>query len=57
MRPIPEWKVKRIQKMASEGFSQNRIAEALNINRWTVQKYDPRKPGRGYRTDVRGNHA
>ena len=49
MRPIPEWKVRRIEKMAVEGLSQSEIAEALNISRSTVYRYDPRKSGRGRR--------
>lgn len=49
MKSIPEWKIRRIEKMASEGLSQNDIAEALNISQYTVQKYDQRKAGRGRR--------
>ena len=49
MKSIPEWKIRRIKKMASEGLSQNDIAEALNISQYTVQKYDQRKVGRGRR--------
>ena len=50
---IPEWKIKRIIKMVSEGLRQIDIAEALDISQWTVQKYDPRKLGRGHKKHLR----
>lgn len=56
MKATPKWKVERIQKMAGEGLKQDDIAEALNISQWTVQKYDPRKVGRGHKKHLRDHY-
>ena len=53
MRKTPEWKIKAIKKMASEGIKQDTIEEALNISHWTVQKYDSRKVGRGKKSHLK----
>jgi len=45
--------IKRIWKLAAEGLGQADIAEILEVTQPTVQKYDPRKVGRGKKKHLR----